>query len=133
MPADQDDLEATFLNRLLSFFLCDLNILVIGSVKGVLIFGIVVILVGVESSLVLLHFQTFWIFPELLNTTPTLVSSGLIDLVGDNNQDSRGICSFSESLFPNFEVSSLTVDFSFNFCFLTILPLLVRVHLFSAG
>jgi len=110
--------------------LCDLNILVIGSVKGVLIFDTIGILVGVESSLVSLHFHTFWIFPELLNTTPTLVSSGLIDLVGDNSQ---GICSFSESLFPNFEVSSLIVDFSFNFCFLTILPLLVRVHLFSAG
>jgi len=132
MPADQDDLDTTFLN-LLSFFLCDLNILVIGSVKGVLIFDIVVILFGVESSLVSLHFHTFWIFPELLNTTPTFVSSGFIDLVGDNSQGSRGICSFSESLFPNFEVSSFVVDFSFSFCFLTILPLLVRVHLFSAG
>lgn len=67
--------------------------------------------------------------PELLNTTPTLVFSDLIDFVDGNNHGSRGNCSFSELLFPNL-TSSSAVESLFNFCFLTIPPpLFVRVLL----
>jgi len=101
-----------------------------GSVKGVFIFDIVEILRGVEFSLGLIHFQFFEILPELRNTTPTLVCPGLMDFVGDNSHDSRGNCSFSKLLFPNVEVTLVVVGSWFNFCFLTLLPLLVCVFLF---
>lgn len=85
-----------------------------------------------SSNFGLLDFLFLEILSEILDTTPTLIFSDLIDLFGDISNGLRGNRSFLKLLFPNFEETlSAFVELLFNFYFF--IMFLLRELFFPVG